>query len=237
MEGVVRRRGAPFLGVLLLAVGILLLLGNLGYLEYDLGDLIRDWWPAILLLLGLGHLLRGQWQSGIVLLLIGGAFLIATLDLLDRNTFRRWWPLGLVALGGWMVYRFFRPGGPRVEKTGGDAVIDPAESFRVFQMLGGSDRVFTSTSLRGGEATALMGGVEIDLRQATLATGGARVAVTAIMGGVVLKVPQHWDVVIEGAPLLGGIADKRPANPPTAPERAPRLEVRATVLAGGLEIR
>ena len=52
-------------------------------------------------------------------------------------------------------------------------------------------------------------------------------------GGVVIKVPPEWSVVVRGVPVLGGLEDK------TVPARGAshRLVIDGWVVIGGLEIR
>ena len=46
--------------LVLIVLGILFLLNNLGYTQLSLGRLISTWWPAILIVVGIGLLLRGR---------------------------------------------------------------------------------------------------------------------------------------------------------------------------------
>jgi hypothetical protein len=50
-------RGPIVLPLLLIAAGILLLLANLGYVQIDVGELVRRFWPLLLVALGLEILL------------------------------------------------------------------------------------------------------------------------------------------------------------------------------------
>ena len=231
-----RGRGSAVTGLILVIAGLLFLLDNLDLFEVDVGEVIAHGWPLVLLAFGLKHLHERRMMSGLLLVALGVVFELRALDLLDSEVFRRWWPLLPIGVGGWLVFRAMRSGEKPVADADG-ALLDSADSFRVFQMWGGTRRVITSQSFRGGEATAFMGGAEIDLRQTVMAAGGARVDVTALMGSVSLLVPPGWDVVVLGSPFMGAVEDKRVPipRPPDAPA-APRLEVRATVLAGGLEI-
>ncbi|MFH2056659.1 MAG: cell wall-active antibiotics response protein LiaF [bacterium] len=40
------------IGIIIVILGIIFLGNNLGWFEYDLGDLISDWWPAVLIITG-----------------------------------------------------------------------------------------------------------------------------------------------------------------------------------------
>jgi uncharacterized membrane protein YhhN len=46
--------------VVLIALGVLFLLNNLGYTNLSLGRLITTWWPVILILVGINLLLRDR---------------------------------------------------------------------------------------------------------------------------------------------------------------------------------
>lgn len=47
-------------GLVLITVGVIFLLNNLGFTNLSLGRLIATWWPAILIVIGIGLLLRGR---------------------------------------------------------------------------------------------------------------------------------------------------------------------------------
>ena len=87
---------------------------------------------------------------------------------------------------------------------------------------------------RRGEATALLGGAELDLRRAELDAEGAVIEVLALWGGVVLRVPEDWPVELEANVLMGASEDNTRPSGRTA---APRLTVRGFVLMGGVEVR
>ncbi|HYM86429.1 MAG TPA: DUF5668 domain-containing protein [Pseudoxanthomonas sp.] len=46
--------------LILIAVGVLFLLNNLGLTNLSLGTLIRTWWPAILIIVGISMLFKNQ---------------------------------------------------------------------------------------------------------------------------------------------------------------------------------
>jgi len=53
-----RKVGGLVWGLVLLAIGFLFLLNNLGYVDYDLWDLIFTFWPLILIVIGVIILLE-----------------------------------------------------------------------------------------------------------------------------------------------------------------------------------
>lgn len=47
-------QGKVFAGLVLIVIGALFLANNLGYTNLSLGRLISTWWPAILIVIGIG---------------------------------------------------------------------------------------------------------------------------------------------------------------------------------------
>ena len=89
--------------------------------------------------------------------------------------------------------------------------------------------------LQGRLLTAIMGGVELDMRHATLAADGAEVDATAIMGGVELIISPRLASHRSGTPILGGVSNL--AEGSSLPDDAPRLRVDALAILGGVEIK
>jgi predicted membrane protein len=80
----------------------------------------------------------------------------------------------------------------------------------------------------------MLGGCELDLRDALMgSTGTAVVEVFVLMGGVEIMVPPNWTVSLEVAPILGGAEDSTRTMPSMS---AHKLIVRGTVVMGGIEI-
>ena len=92
-----------------------------------------------------------------------------------------------------------------------------------------------SPSFRGGKATAIMGGMELDLRGAGLAEGAAELELSVIMGGIVIRVPRTWRLEIDAHPLLGGVEDKHTFEP--GQPSVGTLRIRASAILGGIEIK
>jgi len=75
--------GAILLGLILIAIGGLVLLANMNILPFDLD--LGHWWPLILVVLGFVHLWNNRNIfdfSGLFLILLGVVFLMATLGCL-----------------------------------------------------------------------------------------------------------------------------------------------------------
>ena len=107
-----------------------------------------------------------------------------------------------------------------------------SETFSDVAFMGGVKRANLTKDFRGGEATAVMGGIDIDLRNAAMDQGEAVLDVSSVMGGVKVRVPDEWTVVSRVSSIMGGFDDntRHPADP------AHRLILKGTVVMGGLKV-
>jgi hypothetical protein len=82
---------------------------------------------------------------------------------------------------------------------------------------------------------AIMGGGEIDLRNAVLTEGDLHITIFAFMGGVNVVVPPGIEVELTGFALMGGNDVNVP--PQDLPPGARRVHVRAISIMGGSDVR
>jgi len=214
-------------GACVLAFGVVLMLDTMHLVE---AGRVLKFWPVILMALGLFKIVRADSTStrvlGGVLLTIGTLILLGNLHWLASGMIL---PLGLVLFGGWLVFRaLVQP----VRRT--VATTDAGETVSVFSMMAGVDRKTTSKSFRGGDATAIMGGVELDLRKASVRAGEEAILdAFALWGGVEITVPENWRIVSKVMPLMGGYEDK------TAPTdtSGPVLIVQGSAIMGAVVVK
>lgn len=256
-----RPRFSPGLaaGVVLTALGILFVLDSFGVI--DAGNLI-DYWPMFLILPGLGHLIWPRKHAdrfwGAILTGVGTLLLLRNLNIFWIS-FRHVWPAVLVALGLYMVWRARGP--HREDPAGADeaagrrahdgamAGLEATREWRgpapptagdrlsEFAMFGGGDRMVRSQAFRGGTVTAIMGGFDIDMRDAVMAGDSATIEVFIAMGGIDLKVPESWTVVLDVTPFMGGANYRKrgQAAPADAPLRV--LTITGFVFMGGVDVK
>jgi predicted membrane protein len=226
------RRGPTvqvILGLMIVAVGVLFTLDSLEII--DARDYLH-YWPAGLVALGMVKLYHASrdgrgWFGGLLLLVLGTWWLIEGV-VYFRVDARQIFPLFLVFIGGYMVWRGF--GGQQRR----DRKVDGSSYFSALAVMGGVGRRSSSQTFQGCDLTAIMGGCEIDLRQASIAPGTqAVIDVFAIWGGMDIKVPEDWTVVTKAIPLMGGIDDK--TRPPQNTDKV--LVISGMVIMGGVAIK
>lgn len=225
-----RRWGIPprlFVGLAFVGAGALLALDR--FTQLEVGPLWR-FWPLALIVFGLSRLLQPEdGRTGGVIPLVVGTWLLG-------NNFGWWYlrfndliPFLIILVGLLILSRAL--GGPRRRYDSG-AVGDDSR-IDAFSMMGLVRRATRSPAFLGGSANAIMGACEIDLRQATLAEGGAVIDCFAMWGGIQIAVPDGWSVSLEGMPIMGSFEDKTLQSPLGSPNR---LVIRGVALMGAVEV-
>jgi hypothetical protein len=213
-------------GILLMALGLTWLFSNLGYLDGH--ELLRQGWPAILVLLGLGNLLQRPQNRTLLgpLFIAAGLWAFATQQRwLDVPFWEVFAPTAVVLVGGSVIWRALR--------TSQSPAVPADGAIRTFSIFSGSE-LRPSLPFQGAQLTAVMGGAKLDLSRTPMAHSEAAIDVFMVMGGAEIIVPPDWEVTANALCFMGGVADKRrpPVQPPTR-----RLYINGTVFLGGVEIK
>jgi hypothetical protein len=110
-----------------------------------------------------------------------------------------------------------------------------AERQFIVGIMGGAEKKGVWTPARETIVVALMGGVEMDFREARMPPGVTEVNIFAVMGGAEIIVPPGVHVDMNGFALMGGFSQSGYAPPPTDPN-APVLRIGGFAFMGGVEI-
>jgi hypothetical protein len=233
-------------GVLVIVFGALFTLDNLGIVEA--GQILR-FWPVIPLVYGISRL-AGLYccqntMVGLIFFLGSALLLLHEFGLIAIDPWELW-PVVLIAIGVSMVSKTFGrrhdedttppppvPPGTPTPYFPGSRRADDSTTFSVFAVWGHTRRVVSGV-FRRGDATAIMAGHDIDLREARIEGGSATLDVFSWWGSINLVVPQNWQVVVEVVPLMGTVEDSSWAP---AGEAAGTLMVRGSVVMGSLTIK
>ena len=229
--------GRVVFGLILFLFGGLLLLDRFGWIDADRWFYL---WALFPIAIGVTKIVQPRREGdrfvGALLILIFGAILLRNLGWIDYRVDGRLILPGVLLLVGIRLMttprrawrrrdRYQR--GPGINSSSGDEI-------NTFAMLGSSRISNTSTSFHGGQASAVLGACEIDLRGASIPEGSEAVLdVFAMWGGIDVLVPESWAVVVSGTPILASFEDQRQA--PAAPTG--RLVVKGFAVMGGVEIK
>ncbi|MDF1616466.1 LiaF transmembrane domain-containing protein [Petrocella sp. FN5] len=219
------------IGILILSVGLLALAGSLGYVKID--GLVRTFWPILLIAIGLINLVEQPKNfvfSGIMAI-VGTIFLLRNLGFEYFEHLRFWdliWPLVIILLGLWIL----TSKGPRGMFGRNQVSEDMVENVVLFS---GAETINLSQNFKGGNIFAMFGGVDLDLRGAKIIEVPAKMDIFVAFGGVDIKVPEEWKVMVTGIPLFGGWGNKTRLS--KDPNREIDLVINGFALFGGFDIK
>ena len=218
-------------GLILVAIGTVVLLDHLGILSIDH---VWKFWPVLLIVVGVTRFFESHNRvAGVLLMVVGTLFLLGTLGYV-RLSAADFWPIVLIAIGvGLMWSRFELP------RFGTPAAPGGPDRVNALAMFGGVERRITTTNLTGGTVQAIFGGVELDFRSADIAGEETALVVEAVFGGIELVVPERWTVIYEGQSIFGGYNDETRPPLPDVPGAAARkrLILRGQALFGGITVK
>lgn len=224
-------------GGILILLGGVMLMNNLGYINVSIGWLIREFWPVALILWGVSFLMNrkstGELITGLIIITIGTIILGNRQEWFDLNLSRLWsffWPAVLILAG----ISFLR--GPRM--SGGSSTA----------FMSGIEKTKTQWDLEDANYWAIMGGISLDLNKANMEPGKVYLlSCNALMGGIEIRVPADVTVYCQGTVTLGGLemlgeetggiyatlkADQLSENPD-----APVIRIHNRAIMGGVEIK
>ena len=220
-----------FFGVTIAALGGVLLLKNLEIIKFDSWHLFWGTvWAIGLVLAGLttiisSHkLLTRAW--GLLLMAAGVSIGLNTYGIIDVSIWKLFWPVVLIAVGVAVTFSVGSGGYKRSKKS----VADDSGNEKVAIFYGEESRV--KGDYTGGSATAIFGGVELDLRQAKI-KDGAVIDIFTFCGGVNINMPDDVIVKNEVRGILGGSEDKTVSKS----SAKKTIYLRGECVLGGLEVK
>lgn len=228
------RHEGKLVGLGLFVLGVLFLLDNFTDWNIPWGG----WWPVILIALGIRSLVaKGRsWVGGVVLIALGGLFLLDTQDVWDYGIGDIWrlWPVVLILIGGKIFFARRKKASRPASRRHFDDKSSPGE-LDITSVFGSNQRRITDQNLAGGQVVSVFGSTEIDLRDASLAGGEASLEITAVFGGVAIRIPHHWEVDQQITSIVGGVTDKRDESLSAGAQD--RLTLTGSAVFGGIELK
>lgn len=221
-------------GAVILAIGLIFLLDSFGFVY---ARTFLQFWPMIIILVGVAKVARRDSRLWGVLLLLFGLFLQLNELGIGHFSWNQFWPLlliaaGLMAIWGAVRARLITENLPQAEGS------DPRTTLDESTIFGGIEKRLNGREFRGGRLQAVFGGIEIDLRDADMAENEAVLYANALFGGIEIRVPENWFVAARGQGIFGGFSDSTRFAPPSDPDKPKKtLVVMGTALFGGVEIR
>lgn len=259
-EGCSGTSGAVVFGIILVAVGTLLFIFSTGMVLPQWRHILISW-QMLVVLAGVVQLCKAEASSGIILLSVGTFFLIPRIDAVFPGTLAvpadfkaAYWPILLVISGLAVIVGMALQRSGKGRTTGscgsacrsrhphsrsgmvaGQGVSAPDGTINYNYIFSGAEQVFLEPVFRGGSIRTVFGGMELDLRHTALPEGTTYLRVDALFGGVEVKAPADWNIVMESHSVFGGVGDERHAY--KSPEQDGRqLVIVANCAFGGCSV-
>jgi predicted membrane protein len=216
--------GALVIGILAIVAGSVLMLDRLGLVH---GSHVFRLWPLVLIGVGANTLIQSRGRGHIV----GGGMilLIGVLNLLFVFHYFLWsqlWPVLIIGFGLLLVWESLRP-----------------KSYQASTDLDGSaksvfasvEKTVVSRDFKEATIETVFGSAEVNMIHAEMLEDKAYVNVNSVFGAVEIRVPDHWNVIIEANAVFGSCENKtRPPLPSATPKT---LIIRGDAVFGSIEVK
>ena len=219
-------------GIVVIGVGIAWLLHRLGLITLPGISVL---WPSIVIAVGFIKLFhrppaRAGIVFGLILMGIGAVLQLGTLGYLtiDIHTL---WPFLVILAGVLIIWTSAH------HHRGRHRAVETENQLSKFIVFGGEETRVTTKAFDGGAVTCIFAGIVLDLRDADIAGESAVLTISTIFAGVEIRVPAHFEVSIQGTPILGGFEDKSRVPDHIDIQNRKRLIIQASTVAGGIEVK
>lgn len=189
-----KSNGRYLSGFLIIGVGIIALLNNFGLAHISFSYLLNLLWPLLLVIAGINFIVNRRNLNGIVmggiLVGLGVVFLGRNAGFFDfdmRYFWQGFWPMIIILIG---VSLFNK---------------DDHNSAGHLALMGALEKSKEGWEIKNAEYTAIMGGIELDIRKASFSDRQVTLGLTAIMGAITVIIPEDAAVSCQGTAILGGI--------------------------------
>lgn len=234
-----------FMGLFLIALGVLMVLRNQGVIDARPSQLLL---PMLALGMGIGLLIDRKRHYVIGILLVAGGLYFLLPRLMPYPFWLPVWPAGLtfwpivcIVLGLIMLTHLIRPRGYSCKTSCRSKDFDqPATGsndgfIEVDNSFGAVRHIVLDPVFKGARIRTRCSGTVLDLKRTTLAEGETYIDVDMALSGLELHVPENWTVVVEQLSVsLGGVDEKRYYS--AAADSSRKLVLRGSLTLSGIEI-
>jgi predicted membrane protein len=224
------------IGILLIVAGLILMVKKSTILPEPLDHFIDDIifsWQMLLVAIGVITLIGSDNKTpGIVMVAVGGFFLIPELFTDFFRSFNFFWPALFIVIGVVLLMNSNRLG-----KKLNFSTSNKADYIDYTNIFSGAERQLITDNFQGGKITSIFGGGEVDLTRSSLSAGENIIEITCIFGGTTIIVPESWNVILDVTPILGGFSDARKLRGDVIKDNTRSLTIRGTVIFGGGELK
>ncbi|GAA6396784.1 LiaF transmembrane domain-containing protein [Solibaculum mannosilyticum] len=207
--------------------------------------LSESWWTLFIIVPGIAGIISSGPKFWNLLLIAIGVWLMAESSglLSEGQSSAFFWAVVLLLVGAWLLVGWFwkpkhhdnpplsppQPDG--AETSAWEKSIDDRPDY--IAVFSGRQLSNYSKNLQGGKATAVFGGLEINMRDA-VPVQDITLELTTIFGGIDLYVPSRARIKVTGTPVFGGFDSMFiPNDDPSLP----LITIKCTAVFGGIDLK
>ncbi|MDR2805983.1 MAG: hypothetical protein LBB85_10195 [Dysgonamonadaceae bacterium] len=213
------------IGIIIVMLGVFLLFNNLGFLPSSVYHLVISW-QTILIAIGAVFFFDGRnshkhESAGIILILTGTIFLLP--KIFDVNLSGILVPLLIIAAGIYFVViavtkrngkNFFFEKKHFDRMTFEEISVNEEGVIKRSYVFTGSKERWNYGRVKNVEIEAVFSGVELDFTQVELSEESetVQIKVSSVFSGIILYVPEEWNIIVQKTGVFGSFIDSRPRN-------------------------
>ena len=188
-------------GLIFLGLGIIFLGNNFKF--WDIDVFFEGWWTLFIIVPSLiGIFKKGSRISSCFWLVIGILLLLACQDIITFQLIRKMiFPLIFILIG---IMIIFRP--KKITDNNYKEIKKPKDSLNLVAIFSGREEK-VSTEFKGADCISVFGGIDLDLRDASL-KDDIVIEVVSCFGGVDILLPKNVNAVTSGVPCFSSIENK-----------------------------
>ena len=191
--------------------------------RFSVGDFISDFWPLILIGIGLLLILRKREHKTLY-------FDHENFEKDVENKFRKKYQE--------KFHENYQGNfGQNSKDDQAQSTFTNGDELDIVAVFNSIKRRVISNNFLGGRISVLFGGVDLFLTDSKLAPGEQTLDISCIFGGVDIYVPKDWRVIVKTVTIFGGFDDSRFQGGPTNIIDDRVLVIKGFVLFGGGDIK
>lgn len=215
-------------GIVFIIIGVLIGLASFDIIDFNL--FFDGWWTLFIIVPCLIDIIVGDdLTSNLIGLIIGVLLFLACNDIFS---FEFIWkliiPTILIIIGLSCIFKNF------MMKKIHEQVKKVPEDNSYTAVFSGQKLNYDNEKFEGLDATAIFGGLDIDLRNAIFESD-VTIDVTSVFGGVNLFIPKNVKVKVISSSIFGGVENK--VRHPETDDNSKTIYINANCAFGGVDIK
>lgn len=218
-----RKSVSVMIGIVIILIGTVILGNNLSWWNVDI--FFPGWWTLFIIIPSIIGMVKDQtYFSSSIFIVLGILLFLACQEIIIWDlVWKILLPIVFITLGLSIIFK------PSVNKMQGKK-IGKAKQEYIGIFSGSEDKV--KGKFEDATCTAVFGGVELDLRDASIKEDIV-IDCISVFGGITIKVPDNVIVKPIGTPIFGGVENRAIQNK----DSKITIHVNYTCIFGGIEIR